>query len=224
MRRTKIIGFAMLAAIPLLAQAPPSFPPQQLDNLVSRVALYPDPLLAQVLAAATYSDQIPDAAQWSDEHHYVTGDALARDIQEDQLPWDPSVQALLPFPVSAGDDGFRHELDPRFGRCVFGARARRHGRGAANASRGPRFRLSANQRPDHRQRGSVYRDRSREPRGAICAVLRSPGRVCPAAARLRGQPGHYVQFRHLDRTGFPAVGLGRQSHRVGFARGIRQQR
>jgi hypothetical protein len=102
MRRTKIIGFAMLAAIPLLAQAPPSFPPQQLDNLVSRVALYPDPLLAQVLAAATYSDQIPDAAQWSDEHHYVTGDALARDIQEDQLPWDPSVQALLPFPSVLG--------------------------------------------------------------------------------------------------------------------------
>ncbi|MFZ1158551.1 MAG: DUF3300 domain-containing protein, partial [Candidatus Sulfotelmatobacter sp.] len=39
---------------------PPSYSPDQLDKLVSRVALYPDPLLAQVLAAATYSDQIPD--------------------------------------------------------------------------------------------------------------------------------------------------------------------
>jgi len=45
-------------------QAPPSFSPDQLDKLVSRIALYPDPLLAQVLAAATYSDQIPDAAKW----------------------------------------------------------------------------------------------------------------------------------------------------------------
>jgi hypothetical protein len=77
---------------------PPSYAPQQLDNLVSRIALYPDPLLAQVLAGATFPDQIPDAARWADEHHYLRGDERARAISEDQLPWDPSVQALLPFP------------------------------------------------------------------------------------------------------------------------------
>jgi hypothetical protein len=54
--------------------------------------------LAQVLAAATFPDQIPDAARWSDQHHYLSGDALAQAISDDQLPWDPSVQALLPFP------------------------------------------------------------------------------------------------------------------------------
>ncbi len=84
-----------------LAQAPPpppSYPPQELDRLVQRVALYPDPLLAQVFAAATFPDQIPDAARWADQHHYLTGDALAAAISEDHLPWDPSVQALLPFP------------------------------------------------------------------------------------------------------------------------------
>ena len=79
-------------------QAPPSFSPDQLDKLVSRIALYPDPLLAQVLAAATYSDQIPEAAKWADEHHYLTGDDLAKAITADQLSYDPSVQALLPFP------------------------------------------------------------------------------------------------------------------------------
>jgi hypothetical protein len=79
-------------------QAPPSFTPDQLDKLVSRVALYPDPLLAQVLAAATFPDQIPDAAKWADEHHYLRGDDLASAISDDHLPWDPSVQALLPFP------------------------------------------------------------------------------------------------------------------------------
>src|ERR1700694_6022454 len=101
--RTRALGtIAMLAAVPLLAPGPPFFPPQQMDGLVSRVALYPDPLLAQVLAAATFSDQIPDAARWADQHHYLTGDVLARDIQEDQLPWDPSVQALLPFPSVLG--------------------------------------------------------------------------------------------------------------------------
>src|ERR1700681_4205331 len=101
MKRTIIIRLGtitMLAAIPLLAQAPPSFPPQQLDSLVSRVALYPDPLLAQVLAAATFPDEIPDAARWSDQHHYLTGDALAQAIALDHLTWDPSAQALLPFP------------------------------------------------------------------------------------------------------------------------------
>ena len=98
----------MLAVLVVLAVAPvlsfaqdapaPSFTPEQLDKLVARIALYPDSLLAQVLAAATYSDQIPDAARWADQHHYLTGQALANAIQADHLPWDPSVQALLPFP------------------------------------------------------------------------------------------------------------------------------
>jgi hypothetical protein len=88
-----------LAAVPVFAQGPPpSFAPPQLDQLVARIALYPDPLVAQILAGATYPDQIPDAAKWADEHHYLTGKALADAIQGDQLPWDPSVQALLPFP------------------------------------------------------------------------------------------------------------------------------
>src|ERR1700678_3507450 len=70
---------------------PPSYPPQELDRLVGRVALYPDPLLSQIFAAATFPDQIPPAAQWSDQHHYLTGDALAAGISAEQLPWDSSV-------------------------------------------------------------------------------------------------------------------------------------
>jgi hypothetical protein len=90
---------AALAVAPAFAQAPPPMlPPPQLDGLVAKIALYPDPLIAQILAGATYPDQIPPAASWSDQHHYLTGAALASAIQGDQLPWDPSVQALLPFP------------------------------------------------------------------------------------------------------------------------------
>ena len=89
---------AIVGTVPVAAQSgPPSYAPGQLDQMVARVALYPDPLLAQILAAATYPDQIPDAARWADEHHYLSGQALADAIQADQLPWDPSVQALLPF-------------------------------------------------------------------------------------------------------------------------------
>src|SRR5713226_7785583 len=81
-----------------LARAQVLYSPEELDELVAPIALYPDTLLAQILTAATYPDQIPDAAAWADEHHYLTGDELARAIEADHLPWDPSVQALLPFP------------------------------------------------------------------------------------------------------------------------------
>jgi hypothetical protein len=82
--------------------------------VVGPIALYPDPLLAQVLTAATYYTQIPDAAGWAREHAYLTGDALARAIQQDGLPWDPSVISLLPFPQvldqMAGNMGWTQEL------------------------------------------------------------------------------------------------------------------
>lgn len=90
--------FCCLLAVAPAAQAQEYYSPEQLDHLVSRVALYPDPLLAQVLAAATFPDQVPDAARWADQHHYLSGGELAEAIEGDQLPWDPSVQALLPFP------------------------------------------------------------------------------------------------------------------------------
>src|SRR5579871_3384936 len=97
--KSLLLLLVIFVAVPGFAQqAPPSFPPDQLDRLVSRVALYPDSLVAQILAGATYPDQIPDAAKWADQHHYLAGQALADAIQGDQLPWDPSVQALLPFP------------------------------------------------------------------------------------------------------------------------------
>ena len=79
-------------------QQPPLMSPPQLDQVVGPIALYPDGLLAQVLTASTYYNEIPDAANWANQHSYLHGDELARAIQEDQLPWDQSVIALLPFP------------------------------------------------------------------------------------------------------------------------------
>src|ERR1700683_3747303 len=76
-----ILGLSPLA----LAQSVPLAPPQ-LDQLVSRIALYPDPLLAQTLTASTYWTEIPDAASWADQHSYLKGDALAAAIKEDNLP------------------------------------------------------------------------------------------------------------------------------------------
>jgi hypothetical protein len=88
--------------------------PQQLDQLVSRIALYPDGLLAQIFTASTFGNQIPDAATWANQHSYLHGDQLAAAIQQDQLPWDPSVLALLPFPqvldMMARDMGWTQAL------------------------------------------------------------------------------------------------------------------
>lgn len=121
--RRAVLLLTLMTAIRALAQGPPpppppSFSPPDLDNLVSRIALYPDPLVAQILAGATYSDQIPDAARWADQHHYLTGQALADAIQGDHLPWDPSVQALLPFPsvldMMASDINWTRDLGNAF--------------------------------------------------------------------------------------------------------------
>jgi hypothetical protein len=113
-RRSSRIRWSTLACVVLVlvgtsavcfAQpAPPPPPPPallsppQLDQLVARIALYPDPLLAQVLTASTYWSEIPDAARWADEHGYLKGDTLAQAIQADHLQWDPSILGLLAFP------------------------------------------------------------------------------------------------------------------------------
>lgn len=81
---------------------PPVPTPAELDRLVSPIALYPDPLLANVLTAATFPDDIPGAAKWADDHHHLSGSRLTAAMAADAVPWDPSVQALLPFPSVLG--------------------------------------------------------------------------------------------------------------------------
>jgi hypothetical protein len=96
-------------------QQAPSYAPQHLDELVGRIALFPDPLLAQVLTASTYSYQILDAAGWARAHAYLSADQMVRAIREDRLPWDPSVVGLIPFPsvlnMLAGDMIWTQQLE-----------------------------------------------------------------------------------------------------------------
>ena len=70
--------------------------PQQLESLVAPIALYPDPLLAQVLAASTYPLEIVTAGRWVKEHSQLQGKALVEAAGKQD--WDPSVQALVAFP------------------------------------------------------------------------------------------------------------------------------
>lgn len=91
--------FAMaLFCMPVGVFAQGNFSASELDTLVANIALYPDPLLVQVLAASTYGEQIGPAAAWADSHKNLKGDALTDAIRKANLPYDVSVQALIPFP------------------------------------------------------------------------------------------------------------------------------
>ena len=70
--------------------------PAQLQQLVAPIALYPDALVAQILAAATYPDQIVEADRWLQQHADLKGAQLGQEV--DKQPWDPSVKALVEFP------------------------------------------------------------------------------------------------------------------------------
>ena len=70
--------------------------PEQLQQLVAPIALYPDALVAQILASATYPDQVVEADRWMEKHKHLTGEKLGEEV--DKQPWDPSVKALAEFP------------------------------------------------------------------------------------------------------------------------------
>jgi Protein of unknown function (DUF3300) len=70
--------------------------PEQVQQLVAPIALYPDELVAEVLAAATYPDQVVEADRWLQENKSLQGKQLADAVNKQ--PWDSSVKALTEFP------------------------------------------------------------------------------------------------------------------------------
>jgi hypothetical protein len=83
------------------AQAAGTVSAGQLDSLVAPIALYPDPLLAQVLASSTYPQELVQLQQFLSQNSGLTGQALAQAVT--QQPWDPSVQAMAAFPDVVGN-------------------------------------------------------------------------------------------------------------------------
>jgi hypothetical protein len=68
----------------------------QIDELVSPIALYPDALVAQILAASTYPDQVVAANTWMQANSSLNDAQRAE--QANNQSWDPSVKALTQFP------------------------------------------------------------------------------------------------------------------------------
>ena len=71
--------------------------PQQLQQLVAPIALYPDGLVAQILAAASYPEQVVEAETWLGKHKNLAGEKLAKEVNKQH--WDNSVKALTQFPA-----------------------------------------------------------------------------------------------------------------------------
>jgi len=102
-----------LAAYPGAQAAPPAAPaqapappytqqaPEELQRLVAPIALYPDSLVAQILAGSTFPEQVVEADRWVQAHPDLKGDALGQAV--DQQPWEPSIKALTAFPSVLGN-------------------------------------------------------------------------------------------------------------------------
>ena len=106
-RLLRLILIALLCAVPLgaMAQSPqPAAAPTQpllkapeLDQLVAPIALYPDPLLSEVLIAATYPLEVVQADRWAKSNKTLKGDALAGALAKQS--WDDSVKSLVQVPT-----------------------------------------------------------------------------------------------------------------------------
>src|SRR5579883_1750405 len=98
-----ILSWCLLGVQLTMAQAPSQPPqaaqqsPEQLQQLVAPIALYPDTLIAQILPAATYPEQILEAEQFLKAHQGETQAQLAKEVNDQQ--WDVSVKALTQFPA-----------------------------------------------------------------------------------------------------------------------------
>lgn len=88
--------YAFGAARSAFAQNDKKFKPEELDQMLAPIALYPDPLLSQILMAAGYPLEIVEAARWSKANPTLKGDAAVQAVKD--KTWDTSVKSLVAFP------------------------------------------------------------------------------------------------------------------------------
>src|ERR1700749_1720828 len=97
-RKLFLLSLAAIAAA-LPGQAQPEkkpFSPEELDQMLAPIALYPDSLLSQILMACGYPLEIVEAARWSKANPNLKGDAALQAIKDQD--WDTSVKSLVAFP------------------------------------------------------------------------------------------------------------------------------
>src|SRR5262245_9167471 len=99
MKRILAALMALLIAVPVAFaqhEQQRTYSQAELDQMLAPIALYPDPLLSQILMASTYPLEVADAAQWTRANPGLQGDAAVQAVRNED--WDPSVQSLVAFP------------------------------------------------------------------------------------------------------------------------------
>ncbi|MGH8674867.1 MAG: DUF3300 domain-containing protein, partial [Burkholderiales bacterium] len=82
-RKLVITLLAVLVSMPLaIGQARAAYSRAELDQMLAPIALYPDPLLSQILMASTFPAEVAEAARWSRAHPGVAGDTAVRMVQD----------------------------------------------------------------------------------------------------------------------------------------------
>jgi hypothetical protein len=99
--RVMALSLILFVAVPpgVFGQDPggqPVFKPEELEQMLAPIALYPDSLLTQILMASTYPLEVVQAERWAKKNKDLKGDAFAKALEEQ--PWDPSVKSLVNFP------------------------------------------------------------------------------------------------------------------------------
>lgn len=91
-----LVALALDAVRGARAQDAKTFKPEELDQILAPIALYPDPLLSQILMAAGYPLEIVEAARWQQANPALKGDAAVQAVKDKD--WDTSVKSLVAFP------------------------------------------------------------------------------------------------------------------------------
>jgi hypothetical protein len=127
-----LLAVFLLSHSPLAsAQTSAPLPTQQLDDLVAPIALYPDSLVAQVLAASTYPIEIAEAEQWVKDHPKWKAAKLTDKSKKEK--WDPSVKALVAFPQVLTMMTESLTWTTQLRKCVSGPACRRDASSTAHA-------------------------------------------------------------------------------------------
>jgi hypothetical protein len=138
-----------LASSAAFAQERAPFRQEELDQMLAPIALYPDPLLSQILMASTYPLEVVQASRWSRANPGPRGQDAVRAVE--RMDWDPSVKSLTAFPQVLSMMDERIDWTERLGEAFLSQQAdvmdavqglRRRAEAAGNLDTNDRMRVS----------------------------------------------------------------------------------
>ena len=123
--KRSLIGSLIVMLVPFgalsqqIATSGEAFSRAELDQMLAPIALYPDELLDQILAAASFPDQIAEADRWVKRNANLAKARLSAAMNT--MAWDSSVKALAAFPTDTRHDGWAVGVDRQVGRSLLGS-------------------------------------------------------------------------------------------------------